>query len=103
MRRLGGLRRRPGRNQKGYNVKRMIGIVVLGLLASLGASGCATEYVEIRPNCTPPAHPALPSIAKGELWDALGDEQYRRLERYVNGLWAFSDEQAALLNELCRP
>lgn len=84
-------------------MKRTIGIAALALAVILGASGCATEYVEIRPNCTPPAHPALPSIAKGELWDALGDEQYRRLERYVNGLWAFSDEQAALLNELCRP
>lgn len=83
-------------------MKRMIGIVALGLLVSLGASGCArTEYVEIRPNCTPPAQPALPSVGKGELWDALGDEKYRELERYINGLWGYADEQAALLNELC--
>ena len=82
-------------------MKRMIGIVALGLLVSLGASGCATEYVEIRPNCTPPAQPALPQVDRGELWDALGDEQYRRLERYVNALWGYADEQAALLGELC--
>ena len=85
-------------------MKRTSVIAALGLTVILGASGCArTEYVEIRPNCTPPAQPALPQIDRGELWDALGDEQYRQLERYVNGLWAFSDEQAALLNELCRP
>jgi hypothetical protein len=82
-------------------VKRTIGIAVLGLVVSFGVSGCATEYVEIRPNCTPPAQPALPAISRGELWDALGDEQYRELERYINGLWGYADEQAALLGELC--
>ena len=83
-------------------MRRMIGIAALGLVVIFGASGCArTEYVEIRPNCTPPAQPALPVVDRGELWDALGDAQYRELERYINGVWAWADEQAALLGELC--
>jgi len=84
-------------------VKRTSVIAGLALAVIFAASGCATEYVEIRPNCTPPAHPALPSIVKGELWDALGDEQYRRLERYILQLWGYADEQAALLNAICEP
>jgi len=83
-------------------VKRTSVIAGLGLAVILGVSGCArTEYVEIRPNCTPPAQPALPAISRGGLWDALGDEQYRELERYLNILWGYADEQAALLGELC--
>ena len=77
-------------------------IAGLGLAVILGVSGCArTEYVDIRPQCTPPTQPALPVVDRGELWDALGDTKYRVLERYVNGLWAYADEQAALLGELC--
>ena len=77
-------------------------IAGLGLAVILGVSGCATtEYVEVRPQCTPPAQPALPVVDRGELWDALGDAQYRELERYINGVWAWADEQAALLGELC--
>ena len=83
-------------------MKRTSVIAGLGLAVILGVSGCArTEYVEIRPNCTPPAQPALPAISRGGLWDALGDEQYRELERYLNILWGYADEQAALLGELC--
>ena len=68
----------------------------------LALSACSTvEYVEITPQCTPPPSPALPELSKGELWDALGDEQYRALERYVNGLWAYADEQGAMLEVLC--
>ncbi|MDX5376371.1 MAG: hypothetical protein LPK08_02475 [Halomonas sp.] len=43
----------------------------------------------------------MPSLDKGELWDALGDTRYRELERYINELWAYSDEQAAMLDALC--
>jgi len=57
--------------------------------------------VPVNPQCTPPPQPALPVLDKGELWDALGDDRYRELERYINGIWAFSDEQGALLGELC--
>lgn len=77
-------------------------LLALALTATLGVSGCArTEYVEIRPQCTPPSQPALPLIDRGELWDKLGDSEYRRLESYINQLWAFSDEQAAMLSVLC--
>jgi len=75
-------------------------ILTLALLLSLSA--CATtEYVEITPQCSPPSAPALPSIDRGSLWDALGDAEYRRLEAYILGLWAHSDEQGALLDVLC--
>ena len=77
-------------------------LMIAGLLAIFAGSGCSTvEYVEVTPQCTPPSQPALPVIDQGELWDALGDARYRQLERYINGLWAFSDEQAALLQVLC--
>lgn len=83
-------------------MKPMRGLMIAGLLAIFAGSGCSTvEYVEIQPSCTPPSQPALPVIDQGELWDALGDARYRQLERYINGLWAFSDEQAALLQVLC--
>jgi hypothetical protein len=72
------------------------------LLTSWALSACSTvEYIEVTPQCAPPSHPALPSIDAGELWDALGDAEYRQLERYLNALWAFSDEQAALLSVVC--
>lgn len=72
------------------------------LLALFAVSGCtATEYIHVTPECTPPPQPALPEIDRGELWDALGDDRYRELERYINGVWAFSDEQGALLDSLC--
>jgi hypothetical protein len=43
----------------------------------------------------------LPFLDKGELWDALGDDRYRELERYILQLWAFSDEQSAMLDAIC--
>lgn len=72
------------------------------LLALCAVSGCeTTEYIHVTPECTPPPQPALPEIDRGELWGALGDDRYRQLERYINGVWAFSDEQGAMLSELC--
>ena len=77
-------------------------LLTSALLATFAVSGCArTEYVEIRPSCTPPSQPALPLIDMGETWELLGDARYRELERYINGLWAYSDEQAAMLDALC--
>jgi len=43
----------------------------------------------------------LPIIDQGSLWDALGDARYRVIESYINELWAYSDEQAAMLEALC--
>lgn len=72
------------------------------LVATLGISACATtEFIHVTPECTPPPFPALPELSKGELWDKLGDGEYRRLEAYINGVWAFSDEQGAMLDTLC--
>lgn len=83
-------------------MKQMTALMIAGLMATFGVSGCSTvEYVEIRPSCAPPSPPPLPLIDQGELWDALGDAQHRQLERYLNGLWGYADEQAALLDVLC--
>ncbi len=77
-------------------------LTLLGPLAILGVSACTTvEYVPITPECTPPPSPVLPEISKGDLWQSLGDESYRELEAYLNGLWAAYDEQAAMLDALC--
>lgn len=75
-------------------------ILIPALLLTLSACS-AVEYIEITPQCTPPSTPALPSIDMGETWELLGDARYRELERYINALWAHSDEQAALLDVLC--
>ena len=82
---------------------RMNGMLTAGLLAIFVAtSGCAsTEYVEIRPKCTPPSPPALPVISMGETWELLGDARYRELERYILQLWSFADEQSAMLDVIC--
>ncbi|MEL7966372.1 hypothetical protein AAG587_08345 [Vreelandella neptunia] len=75
---------------------------VLALAVTFAVSGCTTtEYIHVSPECTPPPQPVLPKIDQGELWDALGDERYRELERYINGVWAYSDEQGAMLKTLC--
>lgn len=65
-------------------------------------SGCATtELVALQPQCEPVVVPALPILEKGELWQALGDSQYRQLERYISGLWSVIDEQAAVIAAVC--
>ncbi len=75
---------------------------ILIIIAALTLSACsAVEYLPITPECTPPPSPVLPLIDKGDLWQSLGDESYRELEAYLNGLWAYSDEQAAMLDALC--
>lgn len=75
---------------------------LLALLAAFAVSGCTTtEYIHVTPECTPPPSPVLPELSKGELWDSLGDDRYRQLESYINALWAFSDEQGAMLEALC--
>lgn len=83
-------------------MKQTKGLMIAALLAIFAGSGCTTtEYREVRPQCTPPSEPALPLIDRGELWDALGDDRYRELERYLNTLWGYADEQAAMLAKLC--
>jgi len=83
---------------------RTTGLAVLApLVFSVATSGCAsTEYVEIRPQCTPPSQPALPVISMGETWELLGDARYRELERYILQLWSFADEQSAMLDVICQ-
>lgn len=77
---------------------------LLPLLAALAVSACSTvEYVTLQPECTPPPEPVLPEISRGALWDKLGDSEYRRIESYINRLWSYSDEQSAMLGELCGP
>ncbi len=76
-------------------------LMTSALLAASVASCSTVEYIEVKPQCTPPPEPALPVIDKGSMWDALGDTEYRRVERYINGLWQYADEQAAMLGELC--
>lgn len=82
-------------------MKLMIALMIAGPLA-LSAASCSTvEYIEVTPQCTPPPEPALPVIDKGSMWEALGDAEYRKVERYINSLWQHADEQAAMLDSLC--
>jgi hypothetical protein len=83
-------------------VKPINALLLLALIATFAVSGCeTTEYIHISPQCTPPPQPTLPLIDQGELWDSLGDERYRELERYLNTLWGMYDESRAMLGELC--
>ena len=71
-------------------------------LLALSVASCTTvEYVPVKPECTPPPEPVLPEIDRGALWDSVGDTQYRVIETYINELWRYSDEQAAMLGALC--
>lgn len=83
-------------------MNRMAALLLSAPLAIFAVSGCTTtEYIHVTPECTPPPQPVLPEIDRGAMWSALGDTDYRALERYINGLWAFSDEQGAMLEALC--
>lgn len=64
--------------------------------------GCAakTRYIEVRPQCEPPAQPALPKIQGDEL-RALTDEVYFRLERREKRLTDWALEMRAMLEQLC--
>lgn len=98
---------------------KLINVLKASVLAAIFAvSGCTTtEYINVTPECTPPPKPVLPEIDQGELWDTFvdaeryrstdnavqaGDERYRELEGYINGVWAYSDEQGAMLDSLCK-
>lgn len=79
-----------------------IALLILGLMVISGVSGCSsTVYVPIQPQCTAPPKPVLPSIDRGRLWDDIGDERYRVIEQYIDRLWAYSDEQGAIIEEVC--
>jgi len=82
-------------------VKPINALLLNGLLALSVASCSTTEYINVTPECTPPPQPSLPIIDQGSLWDALGDARYRVIESYINELWAYSDEQGAMLDALC--
>lgn len=68
-------------------------------------SGCVSQPtpVYVKPYCSPISSPALPIIDRGELWDKLGDDKYRMLESYIDGLWGTIDEQRALISIVCAP
>lgn len=73
------------------------------LVALFAVSGCTTtEYITIEPQCSPVPSPSFPEIDRGELWDSLGDEDYRSLERYIDTLWGYADENAAIVAEVCK-
>lgn len=79
---------------------------VLKILAPLAlcaaVSACSSvEYIEVTPHCSPVVMPNLPVIDNGELWDVLGDERYREIEKYIDRLWGVVDEQAAIISEVC--
>lgn len=75
---------------------------LLPLLVAITLSACTTvEYVPVIAQCTPPTPPVLPNIDKGGFWDVAGDSLYRDVETYINALWAYADEQSAMLKELC--
>lgn len=77
-------------------------LLILGLMVISGVSGCTTtQYVPITPQCAVPPKPVLPSIDRGALWDDIGDERYRVIEQYIDRLWAYSDEQGAIIDQVC--
>jgi hypothetical protein len=85
-------------------VKPMTALLSSALLV-LSVASCTTQTTKapVPVGCTPPPVPGLPLIDRGELWDALGDAEYRVLERYIDRLWSHVDEQAAMLEVLCQP
>ena len=76
-------------------------LLTSALMVIFVASCTTLEYVPVKPECTPPPEPVLPEIQRGALWDSVGDTHYRRIETYIDQLWAYSDEQAAMLGALC--
>ena len=76
-------------------------LLTSALMVIFVASCTTLEYVPVKIECTPPPEPVLPEIDRGALWDSVGDAEYRRIETYINELWAYSDEQAAMLGALC--
>lgn len=73
------------------------------LVALFAVSGCTTtEYITLAPECSPVPSPSLPEIDRGHMWDRLGDDSYRSLERYIDNLWAYADENAAIVQEVCK-
>lgn len=76
-------------------------LLILAPLVFFAASCTTTEYIPVQPQCTAPATPVLPEIDKGNLWGALGDSEYRKVETYIDRLWAYSDEQGAIIKEVC--
>jgi len=82
-------------------VKLRTALLTSALMVIFVASCTTTEYVPVKIECTPPPQPTLPIIDQGELWQSLGDARYRVIESYINELWAYSDEQSAMLGALC--
>lgn len=82
-------------------MKNVLKVSVL-LALFVGVSACTSvEYVPTSPQCTPAPPPVLPELDRGEMWDRLGDRDYRRLESYIDRLWAYADENAVIVENLC--
>ena len=93
---------KSGGKQKKYG--RKIFVVLAGLLALSVIAGCARgtiEYIEVSPSCRPAERPVLPIIDAGELWDAVGENVYRRLEFMIQALTTWGLENEAALREVC--
>lgn len=82
-------------------MKRTSALLASGLVVIFLASCTTVEYVPTQTGCTPPEWPLLPTVDRGELWDAIGDEKYRVIERYINTLYGHAKDQAVMLREIC--
>ena len=71
------------------------------VLASLAILGCASpQTIEVRPECTVPTQPSLPSVS-GEALTALDDPTYWALETRERRLTDWALEMQAMLRVLC--
>lgn len=83
------------------SIKRALMMSVL-LAASVLSSGCTTDrYVYVHTQCTVPPMPALPSVDRAGVWDQMGNDDYRIIEAYIDGMWGLIDEQRSILKEVC--
>ena len=73
------------------------------LLAALLTSACATttEYVYLQPRCQPAPEPVLHDIDAGALWDAVGDDTYRKLEQNQSRLVTWALLNADIVRNVC--
>ena len=77
-------------------------VLLISVLAALLA-GCTTttRIVEVRPQCVPPPKPHLLFVDAGELWDAVGDATYRKLEENDARVADWAEEMHAMLTQIC--
>ena len=75
---------------------------MVSALAVFLMTACATrtEYVEVRPDCTPPPVPALPELSADDLAPLSDGVYYDVIERDAR-LQDWALEMRAMLRELC--